>query len=178
MNAEPMTSDPVIPDPGTSDATDQEAVDVVVDSDAWAEAGLDVADLARTVAAAVAAEIAAPRPGTIAILFADDATLQRLNRDHRGADKPTNVLAFPAAAPHPGERILGDVALAFETVAREAAEAGLALRDRAAHMIAHGCLHLHGYDHQTDAEAEEMETMERRALARLGIADPYGDRDA
>lgn len=113
----------------------------------------------------------------ITLLFTSDADMRILNRDWRGQDKPTNVLSFPAASGMPvpeGEPSpLGDIALAFETVAREAEEQGKTLADHASHLIVHGTLHLLGYDHETDAEAEDMENEERLILARLGIADPY-----
>jgi probable rRNA maturation factor len=105
----------------------------------------------------------------LSILFTDDAHIQRLNRDFRGKDKPTNVLSFP----QPAGPLLGDIILAFETVRDEAALAGKALKEHMAHLIVHGFLHLIGYDHETDEEAEEMEALERAALARIGIADPY-----
>ncbi len=111
------------------------------------------------------------------MVFADDALVRRLNAEFRGVDAPTNVLAFPAArAPglrDEGSEPLGDVVLAFETIAREAAALGIAPPARALHMVVHGFLHLHGYDHQTDDEAEKMESMERSSLARLGLPDPY-----
>lgn len=141
-------------------------IDVVVEDEGWTELiGEEPEALALRVAGAFAPDLDAPHA---VLLFADDAALQALNRDFRDQDKPTNVLAFPAAG---GEG--GDVALARETLAREAAEQGKAPRDHAAHLIAHGLLHLMGYDHMTDSEAAEMEALERAILARLGIADPY-----
>ena len=109
--------------------------------------------------------------GGVVILLADDAALQRLNRDFRGKDKPTNVLSFPAPANPEGH--LGDIAIAYGVTAREAEPAGKSLADHAAHLAVHGVLHLLGYDHQTTAEAEVMESLERATLAALGIADPY-----
>jgi probable rRNA maturation factor len=111
----------------------------------------------------------------VSLLFCDDGRIQELNRDWRGLDKPTNVLSFPAA---PADRLasaplLGDIAIAFETVTKEARDEDKTLSDHASHMIVHGFLHLLGYDHENEEEAEEMEDLERRALARLGIADPY-----
>ena len=102
-------------------------------------------------------------------------TLRALNARFRGIDRPTNVLSFPAAEPgRPGKaRALGDIALAFETLEREAAELAIPLADHYRHLIAHGFLHLIGYDHETDTEAERMEALETRILARLGAADPY-----
>ena len=111
-------------------------------------------------------------PVEVTVLLADDATLRRLNRDFRGQDKATNVLAFPAAPPSE-EPAGGDIAVASETCAREAEEAGKPVGDHLSHLIVHGTLHLLGYDHATEADAQIMEGLERRALAGLGIADPY-----
>jgi probable rRNA maturation factor len=101
--------------------------------------------------------------------------LRALNLRWRGLDKPTNVLSFPA--PPPGRRgdptTLGDIALAYETLAREAEDLGVPLADHYRHLLAHGFLHLIGYDHETDAEAERMEALETRILRRLGVGDPY-----
>lgn len=115
--------------------------------------------------------------GAVTLLFTSDAEIQALNKQWRGKDKPTNVLSFPAAGGMPvpaGEDPpLGDIALAFQTVAREAAEQGKSLAHHTSHLIVHGMLHLLGYDHEEDGEAEDMENEERTILARLGIADPY-----
>ena len=114
----------------------------------------------------------------LAISLADDAVQQRLNRDWRGVDRPTNVLAFPAWNPGtpipPGAPLLlGDVVLAFETAAREANEQGKPLSDHLSHLIVHGVLHLLGYDHATETEAVAMESLETSILASLGVPDPY-----
>jgi len=115
--------------------------------------------------------------GSVTLLFTSDAEMQALNKHWRGKDKPTNVLSFPAAGGMPvpaGEAPpLGDIALAYQTVAREAVEQGKSLAHHTSHLIVHGMLHLLGYDHEEDGEAEEMENEERMILARLGIADPY-----
>lgn len=114
--------------------------------------------------------------GEIFLLFTSDAEIRLMNRDWRGKDKATNVLSFPAAdMPLPdGETApLGDVVLAYETVAQEAEEQGKTLAHHTSHLIVHGILHLLGYDHENDDEADEMENEERLILARLGIADPY-----
>jgi phosphate starvation-inducible PhoH-like protein len=112
----------------------------------------------------------------------DDAEVRSLNAQYRHKDTPTNVLSFPMVQPDlletlansdDGEALLGDIVLARETCAREAEEKGIAFADHAAHLIAHGTLHLLGYDHMEEHEAEEMEAMEVRALASIGITDPY-----
>lgn len=133
----------------------------------------------------VAPELANPRLSA-SLLFSDDAEVHELNREWRGKDKPTNVLSFPmleredllALAPEGPPELLGDIALALETCTREAADKGAALEHHAAHLIVHGLLHLAGHDHVgSDAEAAAMEALEIKALALMGIADPYGDRD-
>ncbi len=116
----------------------------------------------------------------LSILMADDATVRTLNRDWRGKDSPTNVLSFPSDMPAiPDEPdFLGDIALARETLEREAALDGKTLDDHLRHLVVHGVLHLLGYDHIEKAEAEEMESTETRILAGLGVADPYAGSDA
>lgn len=115
-------------------------------------------------------------PLEVSILLGSDALLQQLNLRWRGKDRPTNVLAFPADAPDlPGTpRLLGDVAIALETLLREAGAAGLAPADHLTHLVVHGILHLLGHDHEVEAEAERMEALEVRILDSLGVADPYG----
>jgi probable rRNA maturation factor len=112
----------------------------------------------------------------LSLLFTNDASMQVLNRDWRGKDKPTNVLSFPAFSLAPGDRLppmLGDIAIALETVRRESLEEGKPFDNHLRHMIVHGLLHLLGYDHEDDVEAEIMEAAERRILGRLAIPDPY-----
>lgn len=111
----------------------------------------------------------------ISVTFCDDATIRALNAQWRGKDQPTNVLSFPMPGALQAKSLLGDVIVAYETVAREAAEQGKALRNHAAHMVVHGFLHLIGYDHETAAEAEGMEALERKIAAALGFPDPYAD---
>jgi probable rRNA maturation factor len=110
----------------------------------------------------------------LSIRIVDTAEGRALNRDYRGKDYATNVLSFPAELP-PGVDLplIGDLAICAPVVAREAAEQGKDPRDHWAHMTVHGVLHLLGYDHIEDAEAEAMEALETRILAGLGIADPY-----
>jgi probable rRNA maturation factor len=114
-------------------------------------------------------EISDGHGAELSLAFTDDTRIHRLNKDFRGKDRPTNVLSFPQES----GPLLGDVILAAETVHREAALAGKPLEDHMAHLIIHGFLHLLGYDHEADADAEAMEALERAALMRLGISDPY-----
>jgi probable rRNA maturation factor len=145
-----------------------------------AMAGQAVNDLARCTQ-----ELANPRLSA-SVLFTSDAEVHTLNREWRGKDKPTNVLSFPmleraellALSPEGPPELLGDIALAFETCQREAEEKVVPLEHHAAHLIIHGLLHLAGYDHETSPEdAAEMEGLEIKALALMGIPDPYGDRE-
>ena len=145
-------------------------IDIEIEDAAWTAALPDAEALVRRAAEATLASEGAEGEG-VALLLTSDLAVQALNAQFRGQDKPTNVLAFPA--PTNPERFLGDVALAYETCAREAAEQGKPLGHHLQHLAAHGVLHLLGYDHVTDAEAQEMEGLERAILAGLGIADPY-----
>ena len=145
----------------------------------------EMATRASITLAQITPELANPRLSA-SLLFADDAEVHDLNREWRGKDKPTNVLSFPmlereellALSPEGPPELLGDLALALETCQREADEKGISLQHHAAHLIVHGLLHLAGYDHELGpAEAREMELLEIKALAQIGIADPYGDHD-
>ena len=112
----------------------------------------------------------------LSLVFTNDADIREINGKWRHIDKSTNVLSFPAFALQPGQEpgeILGDIVMARETVAREAAEEHKSFDDHLSHLVVHGLLHLMGYDHQNDEEAEQMETLERKILASLGISDPY-----
>ena len=156
-------------------------LDVMVEADGWSRLDDPEALARRAVEAAFGAISDPPRDDVeVSLLLADDAAVKALNRDFRGKDKPTNVLSFPAAAQPgvPGSRLLGDIALAYETVAREAEEEGKAFEDHATHLVVHGVLHLLGYDHELEAQAQIMEALEVKALATLGIADPYRDMAA
>lgn len=156
------------------------AVDLAVEADGWA-AVPDLEGLVRrAVDAAEAGSGVTLAPGAeLSILLCDDATIRPLNRDWRGLDKPTNVLSFPtfASLPLSAKPMLGDLAVAFETVSREAEQDGKTLPDHLTHMIVHGVLHLVGHDHETAAEADGMEALETRILAGLGIADPYAETE-
>lgn len=157
-------------DPVWGDSTDWDALS----ADAAEAVAAEVPELARS-------EI------LVSVVYADDDEVHQLNRQWRAKDKPTNVLSFPmlsreellAAANSPGAPVmLGDIILAYGICCREADEKSVALAKHATHLLVHGLLHLAGYDHETSTEdAEAMEAMEIRILARLGIAAPYGDRD-
>jgi probable rRNA maturation factor len=141
-------------------------IEVEIDDPAWTAALPDAQDLAIA-----AGEAALDRPGEVAVLLTGDETLRDLNNRFRGKDRPTNVLSFPAPANPEGH--LGDIALAYGVCATEAEAQGKTLAAHLQHLVAHGVLHLVGFDHETDAEAEVMEARERVILAALGVSDPY-----
>ncbi len=174
-----MTSDPAPSTGGTA------TIAVAIEADGWSGALADPEALvAEAASAALSAACPDLGPATISLLLADDSAVSALNRDWRGKDGPTNVLSFPATetrvveTPEPefeGVPLeLGDIALAFETVPR-ARRPNKASRsaDHTRHLTVHGVLHLLGYDHVVEAEAEQMEALETRILAGLGVADPY-----
>ncbi|MEM9599558.1 MAG: rRNA maturation RNase YbeY [Pseudomonadota bacterium] len=139
-------------------------IDVTRLDDGWPELSID-----PPVHAALA-EVDAPHLGELSVVLSDDEAVQDLNRRFRDRDKPTNVLSFPMP---PGSGLMGDVVLARQTIAREAAEQGKTFEHHFTHLLIHGVLHLQGFDHQTDAQAADMEAREVRALARLSIDNPY-----
>ena len=148
------------------------AVDLIVEDEAWDRLEGKSA-LAETAIAAAQCEIDDIVPGVIAILLTGDDAVAQLNKSFRGKEGPTNVLSFPAS--EHADNHLGDVALAWGVVEWEAADKRISVEDHLRHLIVHGFLHLQGYDHQDDDEAEHMEDLERRALARLGVSDPYAE---
>jgi probable rRNA maturation factor len=160
-------------------------IDIAIE-DPWPEGEwAALAGRAAAAAATVAPELASARISAD-LLFTSDAEVHALNREWRQRDKPTNVLSFPmlerdevlALGEDGPPVLLGDVALAYETCAREAGERGISLADHAAHLVVHGLLHLAGYDHETSpAEAEAMEALETKTLAILGVGDPYCARE-
>lgn len=144
-----------------------------VESEGWPE-GLE--EIAGSAVFEALAQSGAKVKGVaeLSILLTDDAEQQVLNREWRGMDKPTNVLSFPQIEPFgPLEGLIGDIVLARETLEREAADLGKPFVEHFTHLVVHGFLHILGYDHIRDDEAAEMEGLETRILARLGIADPY-----
>src|SRR5262249_50733570 len=142
-------------------------IEIQMQSPLW-DAEPQAADTVRKAIAAAASS--APAAGEVSVLLADDATVQSLNAQWRGIDKPTNVLSFPAAR---GGDLPGDIAIAYETLRRESATEDKPFLHHLAHLAVHGFLHLLGYDHETDSQAAAMEKLERDILARLAIADPY-----
>ena len=165
-------------------------IDLVEDDGDWAAFGSvdDIAALAREVAKHVAgteeiAELLPPPPhvAEVVVALSSDAAVAELNARYRGMAKPTNVLSFPslagAASSADGVLPLGDIVLAMETVAAEAGDLGIRPADHLRHLIVHGLLHLLGHDHMEPDEAEEMEALETRILASLGVADPYAGRE-
>ena len=155
-------------------------VEVIIEDGRWSDAGLEA--LAPRAAAAAFAHIGL-KGLEFACLGTDDARIAGLNAEFRGKPAPTNVLSWPAedlapeapgaVPPPPADPEIGDIALAFDTCAAEAAAAGIALSDHITHLVVHGFLHLLGYDHQTDADADLMEATEIAILVSLGVANPY-----
>ena len=147
-------------------------IEIDIQSSLW-EREPQAAAIVRDAIAAAATR--APSAGEVGVLLTDDTAVQALNRDWRKIDKPTNVLSFPSDAPKiaGAPALLGDIAIAFETLEREARAEKKPFLHHLAHLAAHGYLHLLGYDHQTDSEAEAMEALEREILAAMRIPDPY-----
>jgi probable rRNA maturation factor len=166
------------------------AVDVVIASTRWSKAPQAAKLVRRTIAAAAPARA---RKAELSVILTSNRAIGALNRQWRGQDKPTNVLSFPApkqaskqatkrpskrAAARGAPRHLGDIVIAYETTAAEARAERKPFDHHLAHLAVHGFLHLLGYDHESDSEADAMERRERRILSRLGVPDPYAARDA
>jgi len=117
--------------------------------------------------------------GEVSIVLTDDSAIARLNREWRGMDKPTNVLSFPATDQRTGggARLLGDIVIAYQTLERECEGENREFLHHLAHLAIHGFLHLNGYDHQTDTQADEMEALESKIMSRLNLPDPYLEHD-
>lgn len=152
-------------------------IDLTVEAGSWPPKRTLKSLAAKAVDAALhSAGIGADAASELSVVFSDDAHMRVLNADWRGKDKPTNVLSFPAFPVEIGGRLppmLGDIVLASETVAGEAQLEEKPLDHHIIHLLIHGLLHLLGYDHENEEEAETMEALERAALARLAIPDPY-----
>ena len=143
-------------------------VEIISDAKSWEELTDVSALITRASQTAFAAANVQPE-GEISVLLTDDAHMSRLNQDFRGKSGATNVLSFPGTM----KGQWGDIAIAYETLAREATAEDKSLNDHLTHLMIHGTLHLLGYDHEDETEAEQMEAMEISALKHLGIADPY-----
>ena len=162
-------------------------VDLIIEDDRWSELGLE--SLANRAAPAALAFLGlVPEDWEISLLGCDDARIAVLNADFRGKPAPTNVLSWPSGErgagvpgarpdlPEPGfDAELGDIAIAYDTCAREALEGGKPLADHVTHLIVHAVLHLLGYDHENDPDAALMEGLETEILGKMGLPDPYGD---
>lgn len=160
-------------------------VDCVVEDQRWS----DIVSLAQTATDAALVRLGLePSVFEISLLACDDARIASLNEGFRGRPRPTNVLSWPSdergaavdgempLPPHPGpDNELGDIAIAYDTCAREAAAAGKPLREHTLHLLVHGTLHLLGFDHERDRDATLMEGLETEILGKLGLSDPYRD---
>lgn len=152
-------------------------IDIQIQSPLWKAQPLAEQTVRDAVSAAAVALSTAE--GEVSIVLTDDSGIAALNRDWRGIDKPTNVLSFPASG-HKGSessRFLGDIVIAYETLVRECDDEDRKFLHHLAHLTVHGFLHLAGYDHETDVQAEEMEGLESKIMTRLSMPDPYIARD-
>lgn len=168
-----MTAVPQPVDPGGI------ALDLLIEAGDWgaeAEVGALIGRAVAAVAGSGAVEV--PADAELSVLLTDDAHIRVLNRDYRGADKATNVLSFPVSDdPDDLGPMLGDIVVARETLVAEALDAGIPVAHHMTHLVVHGLLHLFGYDHENDDEADAMERIETAILAGLGIPDPYAGSD-
>ena len=164
--------------PSRSSGASPLEIEIVRHSELWDSIEVSGDALSRAALAAFAASSAAPdAPREVTLVLTDDDEMRELNRTWRGKDSSTNVLSFPVGEPvgeaHGEPSPLGDIVLAGEAVIEEAKVKGIPAADHAAHLVVHGMLHLLGFDHERDADAERMESFETKVLAGLGIADPY-----
>ena len=154
------------------------AIDMSVEAGHWPEPEMLEALVRRAIGAALDVLGEDASASELSLVFTDDKAIRALNAQWRAQDKATNVLSFPAfdmAPGYPVPPVLGDIVIAHETVEREAALELKPFDHHLTHLVVHGFLHLLGYDHEIDEEAEEMEALETRILASLGVDDPYRD---
>jgi probable rRNA maturation factor len=157
--------------------------EVLVVAECWHDAPEAEAIIQRAIAAAANSVDDDVGEAELAVMLTDDTGIRTLNGNWRGIDKPTNVLSFPALQPtaprKPGDapRMLGDIAIGYQTMRREADEEQKPFNHHLSHLAVHGFLHLIGYDHENDADAAAMESLEIEILAQLGIPDPYAGRE-
>ena len=142
-------------------------IDVITEDNRWR------GNVALVRKAANATLLAQRRSGQVTIMLSNDAHVRKLNKQHRGKDKPTNVLSFPNGEKFKTLVQLGDIILAYETIVREAEEQGKKMKNHVVHLTVHGVLHLLGFDHENESEADLMEAYEITILKRMGIANPY-----
>ncbi len=152
-------------------------IDIQMQSPLWKAQPLAGQTVREAISAA--ASTLSTEAGEVSIVLSDDSEIAKLNRNWRGIDKPTNVLSFPASGQRAGNNVLlfGDIIIAYETLKRECDDENRIFLHHLAHLAVHGFLHLIGYDHQTDTQADEMEGLESKIMARLNIPDPYLSRD-
>jgi probable rRNA maturation factor len=151
------------------------SIDILVEDERWRDAmKLEEVTRRATDAVMTVAEPDCALDAEVSFLFCDDARIRELNAAWRAKDSPTNVLSFPAPQT-PGWSVLGDVALAYDTIWREATDENKTIEQHATHLIVHGVLHLIGYDHENDVDATEMELLESEILVSLGVPDPWRD---
>ncbi len=170
--------------PGTKLSSALPLTEVLVVADCWQTEPDAEAVIHRAIEAAAEFADADVGDAELAVMLTDDAGIRTLNSNWRGIDKPTNVLSFPAlqptgaGTPDDAPRMLGDIAIAYETTRKEADDEHKPFDHHLSHLAVHGFLHLIGYDHENDDDAEAMESLEAEILAQLGIPDPYADRDS
>ncbi len=161
-------------------------IQVSVEDDGWGdeeslhELGSRILDASANFLAREEGQPFPDEPPEVSLVFTDDASIREINAEWRQQDKPTNVLSFPAFPVAPGQKpgpMLGDIVIARETVEREAVDLGKSFEEHLTHLLVHGFLHLLGYDHMETTQAEEMEALETRILASLGLSDPYAGQD-
>jgi len=157
--------------------------EVLISADCWQNEPGAPSVIQRAIATAAETVAADVGEAELAVMLTDDSGIRALNRDFRGIDKPTNVLSFspPRSGPDYGEgahpRPLGDIAIAYETMRKEADDGSKAFDHHLSHLAVHGFLHLIGYDHETEEDADAMEALETEILAQLGIPDPYASQE-
>ena len=164
------------PTPKRSKTKNPPEIEVIIRSARWRKRP-SARTIVKTAILAAARAVSTP-PNELAIVLSDDSAIRALNRDWRGKNAPTNVLSFPAAAPgkgQPGSPYVGDIVIAYQTAVREAAAEGKPFNHHLTHLAIHGYLHLLGYDHENDRDAEKMERLERKILKRLAVPDPYAE---
>lgn len=152
-------------------------IDIAIEAGSW-KAQDDEAVVTRAIEMAADMSEYDVAGAELSVVLTNDASIRTINAQWRHKDEPTNVLSFPAPPALPGApHLLGDIVIAHETTAREAQAEGKPFADHLGHLAVHGFLHLLGYDHESDADAEVMERLEREILAKLGVPDPYAARD-